>query len=149
MLYLYINKYSRYPIGPPKILVGSELDGRNFSSLSNKSRYSSTEVIISLGVKMHNKLVFDLYFKCTKELNTGECEHSSDERVIHGTYVADELRLAVRKVYVIRKIYGAWDYRSTQYCKTTKNGGIFAKYIDTFLKNKDRRIGVSTTLQFR
>lgn len=69
-LYPYINKYSRYPIGVPKILVGSKLDDRNVFNIDGlikvdvlppKRLYHPV-----LGVKMHNKLIFSLCFKCTK-----------------------------------------------------------------------------------
>lgn len=76
-------------------------------------------------------------------MNTSEeyCKHSPDERQIHGTYVSDELRLAVRKGYIVRKIYEAWEYKTTQYDENTRKGGIFAKYIDTFLKIKTEASG--------
>lgn len=52
---------------------------------------------------MHNKLIFSLCYTCTKDMNVVVCKHSSVERQIHGTYVADELRLAVRNGYVVKK----------------------------------------------
>lgn len=90
-LYPYINKYSRYPIGVPKILVGKELDGRNVFNIDGilkvdilppKRLYHPV-----LGIKMHNKLMFSLCFTCTHEMNVNECKHTPDERQIHGTYL--------------------------------------------------------------
>lgn len=144
-LYPYVNKYGRYPIGTPKILLGNELNYRNVFNIDGllkvdilppKRLYHPV-----LGIKMHNKLIFSLCYTCTKEMNDAECTHSVDERQIHGTYVADELRLAVRKGYFVKKIYEAWEYDTTQYDKVTQEGGIFAKYVDLFLKIKTEASG--------
>jgi len=144
-LYPYINKYGRYPVGIPKILLGKDLDKRNVFNIDGiikvdilppKRLYHPV-----LGIKMHNKLIFSLCYTCTIEMNNGDCSHPPEKRLIHGTYVADELRLAVRKGYVVRKIYEAWEYEMTQYDKRTQTGGIFAKYIDTFLKIKTEASG--------
>lgn len=144
-LYPYINKYKKYPIGVPNILVGSDLDGRNVFNIDGlikldilppKRLYHPV-----LGVKMHDKLIFTLCFKCAKDKTNVNCSHTAEERLIHGTYVADELRLAVRKGYVVRKIHEAWEYETTQYDKRTQKGSIFAKYIDTFLKIKTEASG--------
>lgn len=144
-LYPYINKYKKYPIGVPNILLGPDLDNRNVFNIDGlikvailppKRLYHPV-----LGVKLHDKLIFALCYKCMKDMNTDKCAHTPEERMIHGTYVADELRLAVRKGYVVRKIYEAWEYETTQYNKHTQEGGIFAKYIDTFLKIKTEASG--------
>lgn len=74
-------------------------------------------------------------------MNVGSCKHTPEERLIHGTYVADELRVAVQKGYVVRKIYEAWEYEIAKYDKCTRKGGVFAEYIDTFLKIKTEASG--------
>lgn len=143
-LYPYINKYGRYPIGEPKILLGKDLIGRTVFDIDGilkvdvlppKQLYHPV-----LGVRMHSKLMFPLCYKCTAEtLDT--CTHSNSERMIHGTYVADELRLAVKKGYTIIKIYEAWEYKITQYDKNTGDGSLFAGYINQFLKIKTEKSG--------
>lgn len=126
-LYPYINKYKKYPIGVPNILVGADLDGINVFNIDGllkvdilppKRLYHPV-----LGIKMHNKLIFSLCYTCTKDINIEKCCHTPEERMLHGTYVADELRLAVRKGYVIRKIYEAWEYQTTQFDSSTQKGG--------------------------
>lgn len=144
-LYPYVNKYKKTPIGVPNILVGEDLKDRNVFNIEGllkvdilppKRLYHPV-----LGVKMHDKLIFTLCFTCTKDMNVGSCKHTPEERLIHGTYVADELRLAVQKGYVVRKIYEAWEYEIAEYDKRTKKGGVFAEYIDTFLKIKTEASG--------
>lgn len=75
-LYPYINKYGKYPIGVPNILVGKEFDGRNVFNIEGlikldilppKRLYHPV-----LGIKMHNKLIFSLCFECTTIMNTNE-----------------------------------------------------------------------------
>lgn len=144
-LYPYINKYGKYPIGEPKILLGQDLIGRTVFNIDGlikvdilppRALYHPV-----LGIRMHSKLLMPLCFTCSKEKSTEKCTHSDCERMIHGTYVADELRLAVQKGYEVLKIYEAWEYNITQYNKSTETGGLFTEYIDTFLKIKTEASG--------
>jgi hypothetical protein len=77
------------------------------------------------------------------ELNTtSECRHESvADRALTATWVLDEIRLAVQKGYKVIKIYEVYEYRITQYTPQTRLGGLFAEYIDTFLKLKAEASG--------
>lgn len=140
-LYPFINKYGRYPVGTPKILLGKDLHNRTVFDIDGllkvdilppRQLYHPV-----LGVKLHNKLMFILCHKCAVDVNTSKCTHSDVERMFHGTYIADELRLAVQKGYQILKIYEAWHFESmTRFNKLSKSGGLFSGYIDTFVKLK-------------
>ena len=140
-LYPYINKYGRYPIGTPKILLGKELENRTVFDIDGiikvdilppRKLYHPV-----LGVKLHNKLMFILCFECALNKISDCCTHSDNKRMIHGTYIADELRLAVEKGYKIMKIHEAWHYETmTQFDKTSNSGGLFSGYIDMFIKLK-------------
>jgi hypothetical protein len=55
--------------------------------------------------------------------------------------VADELRLAVTKGYRVLQIHEVYEYQVTRYDKNTGEGGLFAGYIDTFLKIKAEASG--------
>ena len=63
------------------------------------------------------------------------------ERVLEGTWVIDELRLAVNKRYKILEIYEIYEYRVTQYNPETGEGELFVEYIDTFFKLKAEASG--------
>ena len=80
---------------------------------------------------------------CVFEQNLrGECQHFSDgERAISGTCVTDEFGLTVEKLYKIQKIHEVYEYQVTQYNQETDQGGIFAGYINTFLKLKGEGSG--------
>lgn len=140
-LYPYINKYGRYPTGKPDILIGKDLENRTVFDINGvlkvdilppKGLYHPV-----LGVKLHNKLMFVLCFACARDKCIDQCTHSDNERMIHGTYIADELRLAVQKGYRVLKIYEAWHYeKMTCFDKSTGESGLFSGYIDTFIKLK-------------
>ena len=48
---------------------------------------------------MNDKLMFVLCRMCGEGLNGGDCEHTSDERALVGTWTMDEVRKAVSKGY--------------------------------------------------
>ena len=67
----------------------------------------------------------------------GPCLHFSDaERAISGTWVLDELRLALTKGYKVLEIHEVYEYAVTQYDTTSGEVGLFVDYIYTFLKLK-------------
>ena len=55
---------------------------------------------------------------------------------MEGTWVIDEVRLAVDKGYKILEILEVYEYQVMCYDPATGNGGHFADYIDTFFKLK-------------
>ena len=67
----------------------------------------------------------------------GQCRHFSDaERAISGTWVLDEIRLAVTKGYRVTEIHEIYEYVVTQYDKASDEGGLFVGHINTFLQLK-------------
>ena len=58
------------------------------------------------------------------------------ERALKGTWVLDEILLAVQKGYVLVEVHEVYEYRVTQYDPQTGTGGLFVQYINTFLKLK-------------
>ena len=53
----------------------------------------------------------------------------------------DEVRLAVQKGYRILEIHEVYEYQVTRYNPETGDGGLFANYINTFLKLKAEASG--------
>jgi hypothetical protein len=75
-------------------------------------------------------------------------EHRTDaERALVGTWVLDEIRLAVQKGYRLLNVYEEYEYRVTRYDRQTGDGGLFAQYIDTFLKLKAESSGYHDWVQ--
>ena len=55
---------------------------------------------------------------------TGECQHLRDaERCLEGTWLIDEVRLAVDRGYKILEIQEVYQYEVTQYDPNTGEGG--------------------------
>ena len=57
---------------------------------------------------------------------TADCTHETvAERALTGTWVLDEMRLAVQKGYILVEEHEVYEYRMTQYDKMTGTGGLF------------------------
>jgi hypothetical protein len=63
------------------------------------------------------------------------------DRALIGTWLMDEVRMAVQKVYHVIEVYELYEYKVTQYKFQTGRGGLFAEYIITFLKLKTQANG--------
>lgn len=137
-LYPYINKTYKVPLGHPKVKIGLEANNLK-DNLSGFEGLIKCKVLPPrdlyhpvLPYKMHKKLMFFLCFKCASEF-IQTCSHCDDDRAFVGTWVSDEVKLAVAKGYKILKVYEAWEYS----VKT----GVFAEYVNTFLKDKQEASG--------
>jgi hypothetical protein len=75
---------------------------------------------------------------CAVEQNqTAACTHETvAARALVGTWVLDEIRLDAQKGNRLVKMYEIYEYQVTRWEPQTREGGLFAQYIDTFLKLK-------------
>jgi hypothetical protein len=147
-LYPYICKYFKFPIGHPVIHIGDTCADKEACLRMNglmkctvvppKDLYHPV-----LPYRYNKKLLFCLCRSCVFEKNAkDECHHFSDaERCLQGTWVIDEVRLAIEKGYRILEIHEVYEYAVTQYDPNTGEGGLFVEYIDTFLKLKAEASG--------
>jgi len=79
--------------------------------------------------------------------NKGDCFHKTDEEMaLTGTWVIDEVRLAVQKGYRILEIHELYDYNVTRYDPETRED-LFAGYIDTYLKLKAEASGFPASVR--
>jgi hypothetical protein len=79
---------------------------------------------------------------CAK-LKCDKCNHSDEERALKGTWCTIELNEAVLNGYQVLKIYEVWHFnKTTKYDKTTNTGGLFASYVNEFLKIKEEASGM-------
>jgi hypothetical protein len=147
-LYLFICKYFKFPVGHPVILAGDD--------------YADTDVMLQkdglikctilppthlfhpvLLFRYYNRLLFCLCRSCAVQQNrTEDCTHETvEERALTGTWVLDEIRLAVQHGYEVVEVYEVYDYQVTRYDPQTGDGGLFVQYINTFLKLKAEASG--------
>lgn len=149
-LYPYICKYSKYPVGHPKIFVGVECQ----EVLGPNNNIDKIEGLIKCRIlppndlfhpvlprKVHGKLMFALCRTCCDDLNQNDCSHSAKKREFIGTWVVDEVRQAVIHGYKIIQVLEIWQCDVTVYDRKSKSGGLFVDYINTFLKMKQEATG--------
>ena len=69
-------------------------------------------------------------------MNQVSCTHSDGERCIVGTWIVYDVRKAIEMSYNLVDVFEFWVYSVTCFDKGTNSGGIFAEYVDMFLKVK-------------
>ncbi|KAG8227913.1 hypothetical protein J437_LFUL011841 [Ladona fulva] len=119
-LYPFVNKYRKYPVGHPQIFLGEdcpeldEVEGivRCFV-IPPTSLYHPL-----LPLRLKGKLVFPLCRSCAEEERQDDCDHV-DAEAITGTWVSDEVKVAVREGYRVSRIHEVWQYRTTVYNAAT------------------------------
>jgi len=147
-LYPYICKYFKFPIRHPIIHVGDACADikacLKMEGLMKCKIVPPTNLYLPvLPYRFDKKLLICLYRTCVHEHNAkSEYQHRSDaERCLEGTWVIDEIRLAVDKGNKILEILEVYEYQVTWYDPETGKGGLFAEYIDNFLKLKQEASG--------
>ena len=83
----------------------------------------------------HIYLISNLFFHPVYE-RTNLCPHSDEERMMTGTWCTPEIQKAVEKGYKIQKIHEVWHFPKEQ-----KRKGLFAPYVNTWLKHKTEASG--------
>jgi hypothetical protein len=155
-LYPYICKYGKFPIGHPTIHAGDEC--KDIDTMLKKGGLIKCCVMPPtklfhpvLPYRCNNKLLFCLCRTCAEELNMAtECTHTSvKDRALTGTWVMDEVRMAVEKGYKVVEVYEVYEYQTTMYDRQTREGGLFVDYINTFLKLKAEASGYPSWVQTR
>ena len=142
-LYPYVCKNKHYPIGHPRCLVGPALqefgtDITKFEGIIKCTVLPPRGLHVPLlPAHVNDKLMFVLCKTCAESENQGRCTYSAQQRSLTGTWVSVELQRAVQLGYVILTIFEAWQYHETTiYNCITGIGGLFAQYMNTFMKIK-------------
>ena len=142
-LYPYVNKYSRYPVGHPEIITD------HFDDLGSYFGIAKVKVLSPRGLyhpvlpyRSNGKLKFPLCRTCADAESLETCTHTDEQRAITGTWCTPEIEMALEKGYKLVKIYEVyhWD-NTTQYDRASQEGGLFATYVNTFLKIKQEASG--------
>jgi hypothetical protein len=147
-LYSWVCKYFKFPVGLPPVIVGGKC--RDIQTMLRKEGVIKCSILppkhlylLVLPFPCNNKLLFCLCQTCAIEHDIStECTHETvTEGALTGTWVMDEVRLIVQKVYEVTEIFEVYEYEVTQYNRETGDGGLFVKYINTFLKLKAEASG--------
>ena len=143
-LYPWTNKYCRYPVGHPEIIV------ENFDpSLDSYFGIAQVKILPPRGLYhpvlpyvSGGKLKFPLCRTCADAESINVCRCTDARRAITGTWCTPEIAKAIEKGYVISKIYEVYHWpTTTKYDPVSRTGCLFAEYIDTFLKLKQEASG--------
>ncbi|XP_071581882.1 uncharacterized protein [Temnothorax nylanderi] len=152
-LYPYVLKTGAFSIGHPDIFIGEEC--RALIGTAPNYNFDSLEGLIRCRVlpprdlfhpvlpyRVRGKLLFALCRSCCETFSQAACTHDNPaDREFEGTWVSVELRKAVEKGYLVTKVSEIWQYKVARYDPGTRQGGLFAEYINTFLKLKQEASG--------
>jgi len=139
-LYPSVQFYCKYPVDHPEIITNNFQKIENYFGLAKIDILPPQNLFIPvLPLKINGKLVFTLCYTCAKEHNEN-CNHTINERLLHGTWCTIEIQIALKYGYKIIYIYEVWHFKN--YSVFNENsGGIFNEYIKTFLKIKQESSG--------
>ena len=136
-LYPWVCKYGLFPLRHPVVYHREKIPARVQGLLKCKVLPPAHLYHALLPARINGKLMFPLCRTCAEEAHQGECQHNEDERALTGTWVSLELDKAVELGYEILERYTAWHFEeSTQYDPETQTGGLWAEYINLWLKLK-------------
>jgi len=82
-----------------------------------------------------------------KTINQVKYTNSDEERCIVGTWVVDEVRKPVEMGYIVMGVFEFWEYEVTCFDKNANTGGLFAEYVNMFLKLKQESSGYPSWAQ--
>ena len=134
-LYPSVQKQFVFPTGHPVITRSFDnLDTSQYFGLIKCSILPPKDLYLPiLPLKINHKLVFALCLTCaTQKLDS--CDHSEAERVLKGTWVSEEVKLAVEHGYEIKELFEVWHFPD-------KSTTLFSGYVDTFIKAKTESSG--------
>ena len=142
-LYPWVNKTCQYPVGHPEVITS------DFQDLDHYFGIAKVRILPPRGLyhpmlpyRSNGKLKFPLCQTCAENENPLPCACPDEDRTMTGTWCNPELQTAVRLGYRVLKIYEVYHWKeTTRYDPETKEGGLFASYINTFLKFKQEASG--------
>ncbi|XP_025153897.1 uncharacterized protein LOC112588384 [Harpegnathos saltator] len=86
--------------------------------------------------------MFVLCRSCSETFSQSSYTHDNPaDRAFEYTWISCELRKAIEKGYSVRPVSEIWKYQISQYDLSTRQGGMFARYINCFLQLKQETSG--------
>jgi hypothetical protein len=80
-------------------------------------------------------------------MDQGNCTHTDEERCIFGRWVVDMFRNAIEMGYILGNVFEFWEYEITCFNRGTNSIGLFAEYVNMFLKLKQESSGYPAWVQ--
>lgn len=149
-LYPSVNKYCEYPVGHPEIIVDppNNLDG--YFGVTKCIVLPPRNLFHPVLPYRHpdGKLMFPLCIRCADTYRQTKCTHSDLERRWTGTWATVEVQHAISKGYKLIKVFEIWHFpNTTKYSRDTPGSGLFADYVNKFIKIKQEASGVPATVK--
>ena len=114
-LYPYINKTGKAVLGHPTVITENFGNASEYEGLIKCKVYPPRKLHIPvLPTKINNKLLFALCRTCAESQQQTACLHSHDERALTGTWVTDELKMTIKRGYIIDRIYEVWHFDNVE-----------------------------------
>ncbi|KAK6171965.1 hypothetical protein SNE40_018381 [Patella caerulea] len=144
-LYPWVCKYGKFPLKEPKIITRPSQAWEQYEGLIQCSVLPPRQLYHPvLTFRYNGKLTFPLCRSCVEQhmqkseiTHYVDCTHQQKERAWVGTFVSLELKKAVAMGYQVLVVYEVWHWSEwSQYDNQSKSGGLFAGYIDHYLKKK-------------
>ena len=128
-LYPAVNKYDKYMVGHPQIILC------NFKSIDKYFCLAQVSVLPPQGLfhpvlpcKFGGKLLFPPCRTCAESESSDPCTCNDADRTIHGTFFTPELHKAVELGYKIVQIYEVYHWaETTQYDPASKSVGFICR----------------------
>lgn len=142
-LYPFTNKYCRYPVGHPEIVVKDFKGIESYFGIAKVKILPPKDLYHPVLPHLSNgKLKFPLCSRCSALESQDSCRCPDEARAITGTWCTPEIMKALEKGYRIIKIYQVYDYQEwSEYNRVTSSGGLFADFVNTFLRIKQENSG--------
>jgi hypothetical protein len=130
-LYPFVLATKKFPVGHPTIVISNTgTDLSPYFGFVKCDVLPPPDLLIPvLPTKSGGKLIFGLCQTCISMHNFKYCSHSDDERMFHGTWFSEELKLAVSKGYQILKIHQVYHFN-------LQSSRLFTSFIRKFFKLK-------------
>ena len=144
-LYPMVLKNDEFPVGLPEVIMTPDSTdiSQYFGMVQCRVRPPRGLYHPCLPYRCNGKLVFPLCRTCAENVNTKEmCHCSDDERDLHGTWTTIDLEDALKVDYEVIKVYEVYHFKkSAKYSPGVEGSGLFAEYVNLFLKGKQEASG--------
>lgn len=140
-MYPWIVAAKPLPVfGHVKIFIGDECSSMDLYAIDGIIKCDvlpPKDVLFPiLPVKVSGRLMFPLCYTCANEQSKIYCKHSDVDRIFTGTWIIDEIRVALRQGYEILNIHEIIQFRV--------KAGLFKKFIDNYFTLKLYNSGYPT-----
>jgi hypothetical protein len=143
-LYPTVNKYCEYPIGHPEIIVDPPNGIDKYFGIAKCMVLPPRNLFHPVLPYRHpdGKLMFPLCIRCADTYQQTTCTHTEAERYWTGSWSTIELQHATSRGYKILKVFEVWHFENTTtYNRNEPGSGLFADYVNTFIKIKQEASG--------